>query len=64
MNAFQQIISTIYVALAEAAGGPTALRVANRVLREAIADGAVNDPTAVGVLESLSHDEDERGLNV
>lgn len=58
MNAFQQIISALYVALAEAAGGPTALRVANQVLRDAIADGAVDDPTAVGVLKSLSHDED------
>jgi hypothetical protein len=57
MNTFQQVISAIYVALAEAAGGPDALRKANQVLRDAIADGAVDDPTAVGVLESLSHDE-------
>jgi hypothetical protein len=57
MKTFQQVISAIYVALAEAAGGPDALRKANQVLRDAIADGAVDDPTAVGVLESLSHDE-------
>jgi hypothetical protein len=57
MNTFQQVIGAIYVALAEAAGGPVALRKANQVLRDAIADGAVDDPTAVGVLESLSHDE-------
>ena len=58
MNTFQQVISAIYVALAEAAGGPSALSKANQVLRDAIADGAVNDPTAVEVLESLSHDEE------
>ena len=57
MNTFQQVISAIYVALAEAAGGPSALRKANQVLRDAIADGAIDDPTAVGVLESLSRDE-------
>jgi hypothetical protein len=28
-------------------------------VRNAIADGAVDDPTAVGVLESLSRDEDD-----
>ena len=57
MKTFQQVISAIYVALAEAAGGPDALRKANQVLRDAIADGAIDDPTAVGVLESLSRDE-------
>ena len=57
MNTFQQIIGAIYVALAEAAGGPKALRLANQVLRDAIADGAVDDPTAIGILERLSHDE-------
>ena len=59
MNAFQQVISAIYVALAEAAGGSQALRVANQVLRDAVADGAVDDPTAVSVLKSLSQDEDD-----
>jgi hypothetical protein len=57
MNTFQQVISAIYVALAEAAGGPGALRKANQVLRDAIADGAVDGPAAVGVLKSLSHDD-------
>jgi hypothetical protein len=59
MNSFQQIISAIYVALAVAAGGTAALRVANQVLRDAIADGAVDDPVAVRILEFLSHDDDD-----
>jgi hypothetical protein len=61
MNSFQQIISAIYVALAVAAGGAAALRVANQVLRDAIADGAIDDPVAIRVLEFLSHDEDDEG---
>ena len=59
METLTQIIAAIYVALGEAAGGPKALHVANQVLRDAIADGAVDDPTAIEVLESLSHDEDD-----
>ena len=59
MNSFQQIISAIYVALVVAAGGAAALRVANQVLRDAIADGAIDDPVAISVLEFLSHDEDD-----
>jgi hypothetical protein len=59
MNSFQQVIAGIYVALAEAAGGPAALRRANQVLRDAIADGAVDDPTAIMLLGSLAHDEDD-----
>jgi hypothetical protein len=59
METLTQIIAAIYVALGEAAGGPKALHVANQVLRDAIADGAVDDPVAIGVLESLSHDEDD-----
>ena len=59
MNSFQQVIAGIYVALAEAAGGPAALRRANQVLRDAIEDGAVDDPTAIMLLGSLAHDEDD-----
>jgi hypothetical protein len=59
MNSFRQILATIYVALAEAAGGTAALSKANQVLRDAIADGAVDDPTAIMLLESLAHDEDD-----
>jgi hypothetical protein len=39
------------------AGGPQTLSMATQVLRDAIADGAVDDPTAIDILESLSHDE-------
>jgi hypothetical protein len=59
MEAIQQIICALYVALGEAAGGPRALHVANRVLRDAIADGVVDHPFAIEVLESLAHDEDD-----
>jgi len=30
-----------------------------KVLRDAIADGAVDDPTAIMLLGSLAHDEDD-----
>lgn len=59
MDTLMQVISALYVALGEAAGGPRALRVANRVLRDAIVDGAVDDPAAIEILESLAHDEDD-----
>ena len=59
METITQILSAIYVALGEAAGGPQALLVANKVLRDAIRDGAVDDPAAVEVLQALSHDEDD-----
>ena len=58
MNTFQQVIYALYVALTEAAG-PSALRVANRVLRDAIAEGVIDDPRAISVLEPLAHDEDD-----
>ena len=59
MEALRQVIAALYVALGEAAGGPRALRRANQVLRDAIADGAVSDPTAIMLLELLAHDEDD-----
>ena len=43
----------------KAAGGAEAIRTANRVLRDAIADRAIDDPLAISVLESLAHDEDD-----
>jgi hypothetical protein len=59
MDTMNQVIAALYVALGEAAGGEQAIRTANRVLREAIADRAVDDPVAVSMLESLAHDEDD-----
>jgi hypothetical protein len=44
MDTLTQIISALYVALGEAAGGPQAMRVANKVLRDAIADNSIDDP--------------------
>ena len=58
MNTMTQVIAALYVALGEAAGGAEAIRTANRILRDAIADRVVDDPLAVSVLESLAHDED------
>ena len=62
MNTFQQVIYALYVALTEAAG-PSALRVANRVLRDAIAEGLIDDPRAISVLEPLSHDDEDEPEN-
>ena len=59
MEAIQQILTTLYVALGEAAGGPKAMRTANQVLRDAIADNAVDDPATIRFLQSLAHDEDD-----
>jgi hypothetical protein len=59
MDTMTQVIAALYVALSEAAGGEQAIRTANRVLRDAIADRAIDDPLAVSVLESLAHDEDD-----
>ena len=60
MDTMTQVIAALYVALGEAAGGAEAIRTANRILRDAIADRVVDDPLAVSVLESLAHDEDDR----
>jgi hypothetical protein len=59
METIKQVMAALYVALGEAAGGPEAMRVANRVLRDAIEDRAIDDPAAVMILESLAHDEDD-----
>ena len=44
MNTMIQVIAALYVALGEAAGGTEAIRTANRVLRDAIADRVVDAP--------------------
>ncbi len=56
MEAIGQVIAALYVALGEAAG-PEAMRAANRVLRDAIADRVIDDPVAIGVLLCLAHDD-------
>jgi hypothetical protein len=58
MGSIGQVIAALYVALGEA-GGPEAMRAANRVLRDAIADQVIDDPVAIGVLLSLAQDEGE-----
>jgi len=47
MNTMTQVIAALYVALGEAAGGAEAIRTANRVLRDAIEDRAIDDPLAI-----------------
>jgi hypothetical protein len=59
MDTLTQILSAIYVALGEAAGGTQFLLIANKVIRDAIADGSIDDPMAIAVLDSISHDEDD-----
>ena len=51
METIRQVMSALYVALGEAAGVPAAMRVANRVLRDAIEDRAIDDPLAIEILE-------------
>ena len=62
MDTMTQVIAALYVALGEAAGSEQAIRTANRVLREAIADRVVDDPLAVSVLECLAQDKDDLPL--
>jgi hypothetical protein len=62
METIKQVIAALYVALGEAAGGPKAMCIANRALRDAIADGVIDDPLAIEILECLSHDEDDAVL--
>ncbi len=57
MEAIGQVLAALYVALGEA-GGPEAMRAANRVIRDAINDRVIDDPVAIGVLLSLAHDDD------
>ena len=63
MEPLLQVVAALYVALGEAAG-PQGQRAANQVLRDAIADHVIDDPLAIGVLQSLACDEDDRGLMV
>lgn len=58
MEPLMQVVCALYVALGEA-GGPQSVLAANQVLRDAIADGVIDDPLAIGVLRSLAHDEDD-----
>jgi hypothetical protein len=58
MESMFQIVSAMYVALSEG-GSPKA---ANQILRDAIADRVIDDPLAIGVLQSLAHDEDALAL--
>ena len=58
--ALEQILCALYVALSEAAGGPQARIVANRVLREAITDRSIDNEEAIEFLKSLCNDQDDR----
>lgn len=53
MQAFSEVVSTLYIALAEAAGGAAALEAANSVIRVAIRDRAIDDPVAIELLSAL-----------
>jgi hypothetical protein len=55
MESVLQVVAAMYVALSESGGSSKA---ANRILRDAIADRVIDDPLAIGVLQSLAHDED------
>jgi hypothetical protein len=52
MEAFRQMLGTVYVALADAAGEGV-LADANRIIEDAIDNGAVDDPYARSALRTL-----------
>ena len=58
MESFRQALSTIYFALAEAAGGDDVLRYANTIIEDAVNAGAVNDPYACDALMWLVRNTD------
>jgi hypothetical protein len=53
MESVRQMLSTIYLALAEAAGGDEVLRDANQIITDAIDVGAVDDIYARSALTAL-----------
>jgi hypothetical protein len=55
-----EILVAIYVALSEAAGGPAARAVANRVLLNAIKNRSISDEQAVEFLQSLCTDDEAK----
>ena len=52
MEAFRQMLGTVYVALTDAVGDG-ALADANRIIQDAIDTGAVDDPYARSALQAL-----------
>ena len=52
MESFRQALSAVYVALAQAAGDDV-LAQANIYLTDAVDSGAINDPYARSVIETL-----------
>jgi hypothetical protein len=57
-ESFRQALSTVYFALAEAAGGDGVLRHANTIIEDAVCEGAVNDRYARHALMSLVRSSD------
>jgi hypothetical protein len=53
MESVRQMLSTIYLALAEAAGGGEVLREANQIITDAVDTGAVDDIYARSALTAL-----------
>ena len=60
MEAVRQMIGTIYLALAEAAGGDDVLEDANQIIIDALDSGAVDDIYARSVLLTLVKSCDKR----
>lgn len=53
MEGLRQALCMIYVALAEAAGGDEALLRANRIIRDGLDDGAIEDPVGARILARI-----------
>jgi hypothetical protein len=56
-----QILIALYIALSEAAGGPAARAVANRVLLDAIKNHSIDDEGAIEFLRTLCTDDEAKG---
>jgi hypothetical protein len=59
MDMLQQVLAALYVSICEACGGAQVRLAANQVLRDAIDDGAVDDPAAILLLESIAAEPDD-----
>jgi hypothetical protein len=53
MESYRQAFCTMYVALAEAAGGHDVLRRANAIIRDGLEDQVIDDPEGARILADM-----------
>jgi hypothetical protein len=68
MEGLRQALCMIYVALAEAAGGDTTLHRANRIIRDGLEDGVIDDPDGAwflgGIVEGTESELERLGHEI